>query len=908
MTAALRYICVTSLVLFVTSVSFAQILDPVDWSFSTESLGNNEYNLVYTAKIDKGWTVYSQKVDEDAGPVPTYIEYEAKDGVTLVGESLEFGKKKAGYDKLFEADVIKFFSDEPYVIKQKVKLTGGDATVSGYLTYMTCDETKCLPPTDEDFSFTLKAQASTSGDKASTPPPVNTDQKNSKNSSGIANAGQVSGQTKTEELAAQAKESIPQSTSTQKVVAAAQESQQESTQAAATPQFGTVSGLGKDEAIFEPLSWDHKIQDLGNNEYMLTSVATIEKGWSIYSHYTEDNGPLPTIIDFESIGAQSVGKPTETGKKKSEMDKLFGVNVTKFLSDQPYSISQKISTQGSADRLAGYISYMACNNARCINGDTDFDFEIKPGGISTASSTGALASSATTSISSPFGSGESIDQARPKIIETLDEPAGECGHDEKVTEESGLLWLLLLGIGGGFIALLTPCVFPMIPITVSFFTKDTKRKGWVNGLIYGASIISIYVILGLLITIFVGPEALNALSTNWISNVIFFLIFIFFAFSFFGFYELTLPSSWSTKTDSMSDKGGLLGIFFMAATLAIVSFSCTGPIIGSALVSAADGGNYIGPLTVMLGFSGALALPFGLFAAFPAWLNSLPRSGSWMNSVKVVLGFLELGFAFKFLSKADLTEGWGLLKYEPFLLIWVAVCIAIALYLFGFIKFPHDSPIKKLSLPRKAWAVGFAALGIYLATGFFVNEKTGLYKSTFLMSGIAPPAIYNMLLEPDALDPTIKENYKSYSKCANNINCFKDYYEGVAYAKAVDKPVFLDFTGYGCENCRRTEDFIWVEDDIWSVLNDEVVLVSLYVDDRKKLEKTYTSKHNGKKIRNVGNKWTDFQIVNFNQNSQPLYVMMDANEEILTFPRGYREGAEGYMDFLECGLETYNRR
>ncbi|MBK6783383.1 MAG: hypothetical protein IPG79_06190 [Saprospiraceae bacterium] len=313
----------------------------------------------------------------------------------------------------------------------------------------------------------------------------------------------------------------------------------------------------------------------------------------------------------------------------------------------------------------------------------------------------------------------------------------------------------------------------MLPLTVSFFLKDTKRKGWVNGAIYGVSIIVIYVLIGLLITILVGPEALNRLSTNWIANSLFFLIFVAFAFSFFGYYEITLPSSWSTKSDRMADKGGLLGIFFMAFTLALVSFSCTGPIIGTAIVQASTKGEYLGPFLVMLGFSTALALPFGLFAAFPAWLNTLPKSGSWMNSVKVVLGFLELALALKFLSVADMTNRWGFLKYELFMGLWVLIFIGMALYLFGYIKFPHDSPIKKLGSVRLGFAALSAAAVLYLISGFMVNKSTGNYSSLSLMSGLAPPANYSFFLTPQPLDETLKAKYPSYSKCANNINCFK---------------------------------------------------------------------------------------------------------------------------------------
>ncbi|MGB4959979.1 MAG: cytochrome c biogenesis protein CcdA, partial [Saprospiraceae bacterium] len=501
--------------------------------------------------------------------------------------------------------------------------------------------------------------------------------------------------------------------------------------------------------------------------------------------------------------------------------------------------------------------------------------------------------------------GDKINQKVVSLSTTYEQPLSDCGGTEEKKE--GLLWTFIFGFIGGLLALLTPCVFPMLPITISFFTKDTRRKGWVNGLIYGASIIVIYVLIGLLITIFVGPEALNRLSTNWIANTLFFVIFIAFAFSFFGFYEITLPSSWSTKSDRMADKGGLIGIFFMAFTLALVSFSCTGPIIGTAIVQAATKGEYMGPFLVMLGFSSALALPFGLFAAFPAWLNTLPKSGSWMTSVKVVLGFLELALAFKFLSVADMTNGWGLLKYELFMGLWVLIFAGMALYLFGFIKFPHDSPLKKLSITRMAFGVGTIAIVAYLISGFRVNDKTGDYQALSLMSGLAPPAHYNFFIKPQDVDSAIKAKYPSYSKCANNINCFKDYFEGMAYAKEVNKPVMLDFTGHGCVNCRKTEEHIWVDDRIRGILNDSVVLISLYVDDDKKLSDVYISEHSGKKLRNVGNKWADFQIVNFQQNSQPLYVMTTNNQQVISKPRPFVEGIDGYLEFLNCSLSSVNK-
>jgi len=408
-----------------------------------------------------------------------------------------------------------------------------------------------------------------------------------------------------------------------------------------------------------------------------------------------------------------------------------------------------------------------------------------------------------------------------------------------------------------------------------------------------------------MITAFFGDEALNRLSTNWIANTAFFVIFIFFAFSFFGFYEIQLPSSWTNKSDTMADKGGLIGIFFMAFTLALVSFSCTGPIIGTAIVSSAT--SKLGPFIVMLGFSIALALPFGIFAAIPALLNSLPKSGSWMTSVKVVLGFLELALAFKFLSVADMTNHWGFLRYELFMGLWVVIFAGMTLYLFGFIKFPHDSPIKKLSPVRWAFAIASLALTGYLATGFIYSDTIKSYESKALMSGISPPSNYNFFLAEPDVDPEMKKRFPSFSKCANNIDCFKDYYEGMSYAREINKPALIDMTGHGCVNCRKTEEHIWVRDNIRHKLNNDFVLISLYVDDDKKLDKTYISKTRQKKLRNVGNKWADFQIINFEQNSQPLYIMVTPEEEVIAAPRGYESGADEYYKYLECGLNTYEK-
>ena len=830
----LRYI-VFVLLLGLTSISYAQILNPVKWSFESESLGDGEFMLRYTAKIDEGWNVYSQFTPDD-GPVPTSITYEELEGVELVGESAETGHKKEGFDKIFEIDVIKFLDDEDYVISQKVKLNNKSASIAGYLTFMTCDDERCLPPEDVDFNFSLS------------------------NPSGNTNSSSKSDDNQ---------------------------------------QLNELSGFNieteSDQNEKNPASWTYKMSQKGDREYIVRYTAEILKGWYIYSQEELEDGPYPTTIEFENLtDVELVGKASESGEEKSGYDPIFELQLTKYGSAKPFVLEQTFKQIGDNPVASGFIEYMTCDDERCIMNTVDFYFDFAKGIIS--NQVPALTNAGIVL------NKDTIDQLIPRLSQTFESPLAICGGETQ-DKNSSMLWMLILGFLGGLVALLTPCVFPMIPLTVSYFTKDTKRKGWLNGTIYGVSIIVIYVTIGLALTAFFGEEALNRLSTNWIANTLFFLIFLAFAFSFFGFYEITLPSSWANKSDRIADKGGLIGIFFMAFTLALVSFSCTGPIIGSAIVQAAS--NQVGPFIVMFGFALALALPFGFFAAFPSWLNSLPQSGSWMNSVKVVLGFLELALAFKFLSVADMTNHWNFLKYELFLGLWVLIFGGLTLYLFGFIKFPHDSPLKRLSKTRWAFALGSLVLTVYLVTGFQINDTTKSYNSLALMSGLAPPANYNFFLPPPSVDEEIKARFPSYSKCANNINCFKDYYEGLTYAKEQNKPILLDHTGYGCVNCRKTEEHIWIDQEVRRKLIEEFVLISLYVDDDKKLDKTLISKSRNKKIRNIGNKWADFQIVNFKQNSQPLYVMITPEEEVIAAPRGYKEGIEDYNEYLECGLNYF---
>jgi len=822
--------------------------EPVKWEMSAEHIKGDDYMLIYKAAIEEGWNVYSMYMDK-GGPIPTAIYYNDEAQFETLGDAKENGKKKSGKDDLFPKldKVIKFTSKRPYLIRQKIKALDYSKPLKGELEYMTCNDKTCLPPTFVEFEFDLKSLKG-GADKVSR---------------GIS----IKGLDNTAD--------------------------------------------SEDSGMLDPVKWEIKVIKEGD-EHKIVYTATMEEGWNVYSQYTEEGGPLPTEIIFDDPkGLTFIGKSIEEGNRKEGPDKLFdGINVIKFLDDQPMTITQTVKVKDKSKKYKGYLSYQTCDASRCLPPeDVEFLMDFTTLSTGAGASNNEAAPASDSKLKRPTD-GKILDQRIASLFNTKSKPIAFCGEAE-VTESKNMWSIFAGGFAGGLLAILLPCIFPMIPITVSFFTKDTKRKGWVNGLIYGLSIIVIFVAIGLAVTALLGPEALNKLSTSAIANTLFFLIFVAFAFSFFGYFEIALPSSWSTKSDQMADKGGLLGTFFMAFTLALVSFSCTGPIIGTALVQVASSGSYVGPFMVMLGFSTALALPFGLFAAFPAWLNSLPKSGGWMTTVKVVLGFLELALALKFLSVADMTSHWGILKYELFLGLWIVIFLGLALYLMGIIRFPHDGPLKIKDIKPGRWLFIAAVFGFvgYLATGFKVNKETKSYETPALTSGLAPPATYNFFLPAEELDKTVKAKYPSYTKCANNINCFKDYYEGLAYAKEVDKPIFLDFTGYGCVNCRKTEEHIWVNQDVRRKLNDEYVLVSLYVDDREKIkEKLYAgelSKYN--KLRNIGNKWADFQITNFEQNSQPLYVIMNTNQEVVAHPRGYREGIDVYNDFLDCGLEAIRK-
>ncbi len=912
------------------TTSFSQIFNPVKWEMEYKQVSENEFDLIYKATIDDGWTIYSQFLASDDGPIKTTFNFDEGAHYQLVGKTNESDNAEKKHDKVFDMEVIKFYKTAEFT--QRVKVSDINKPITGYFNYMSCDATKCLAPTDVDFDFKLENKMAPSGggeeeEEEETPEPapqpepkkIPTPQKapqgqgdlsfSSGNNGGAGGSNQNTSTTTT---------TVP----TTKTTAPKVETSNINIEAPIAQNIPTkielpnninsnIPSQPSDTGLKKTTTWNAKLEKVSDNEYNLILDAEIIDGWYMYSQFQEnEDGPYPTTFSYDD-GAhfELIGKTSESNNVKKIYDKVFEMDVQKFTKNA--SFTQKIKITDPSKPVTAYFEYQTCDDKECIMNTDDIYIDAKNMvalvGKSATDKISSADNATTGGAGNPMSSSkDTIDQIRPAIIASYKNPVGDCGGETE--EGSGWLWTFFLGFGGGLIALLTPCVFPMIPLTVSYFTKGSKTRaeGIKNGLIYGASIIVIYVALGLLITLAFGPEALNRLSTHWLPNLLFFIIFIVFAISFFGYFEITLPSSWTTKTDSMADQGGLLGTFFMAATLALVSFSCTGPIIGSALVESAS--DPLGPFTVMLGFSTALALPFGLFAAFPAWLNSLPQSGGWMTNVKVILGFLELALAFKFLSVADYTFHWGILKYELFLGIWVIIGIAMTLYMLGYIRFPHDGVLKKITPTRWGFAALFFATTVYLASGFRFNDVTQSYSSPGLLSGLAPPSIYNFFLAKPDVDPEMKKLYPSFTKCANNLDCFKDYYEGLDYAQKNNMPLLVDFTGYGCVNCRKTEDNVWVMDDVRNNIDQNFVLVSLYVDSPDKLEQIIYSKAQNKKLRNVGNMWADFQIANFAQNSQPLYVLMTPDEKVLARPIGYKDGWSDWKDYdeyLNCGLKTY---
>ena len=661
-----------------------------------------------------------------------------------------------------------------------------------------------------------------------------------------------------------------------------------------------IFGFFGNAQILNPVQWKTKVVQKSATEFELVMDATIENEWHMYSQFTPENGPLPTVFDYKNAKGNFdlVGKTKESPYKKVYND-IFEVDEYYFAKTAQFKQIIKV-TNPKVKEVKVYVEYQVCKE-QCIQQDATFTFKLPE--IKVEDSETVLQVEKDT-----------VNQVKNKtkeIVEddnNLKEKAKELFSTPKEEEKS--LWgIFILAFLGGFAALLTPCVFPMIPMTVSFFTKQSKTKaaGIRNAFIYGISIIVIYVGLGMIITAIFGIDSLNALSTNVWFNLIFFVILIVFAASFLGAFEIVLPNSFLNKIDRQADRGGIIGIFFMALALAVVSFSCTGPIVGSLLGESARQGG-IGPIVGMLGFSSAIALPFMLFAMFPGWMNSLPKSGGWLNTVKVSLGFLELAFAFKFLSNADLVLQTHLLEREVFLAIWIAVFGAWALYLFGKLILPHDSPMTHISVGRLFIALFVTTFTIYLIPGLWGAPLK-------ILSGFTPPMTYSESPYGVGYQNTVSSGVSSTSALPENahigplgITAFHDYEEGLAYAKKVNKPVLLDFTGHACANCRKMEENVWSDAEILKILKNEIVLISLYGDDQRELpkEEQYVSK-SGSEVTTIGKKWREYQIERYNINAQPYYVVLDADGKDISKPVGYTPDVEEYKAWLKEGISKFKK-
>ncbi len=658
--------------------------------------------------------------------------------------------------------------------------------------------------------------------------------------------------------------------------------------------------------IQEPVKFKSELKTSQAGEAEVVFTGTIDKGWHVYSTDLGDGGPISATFNVESIsGAELVGKLKPVGKDVAAFYKLFEMKVRYF--ENTAQFVQKLKLTGGEYKVEGFLEYGACNDENCLPPtQVPFKFSGKAEGTAVngpaadkAADAGNVeleksSDTAQTAAMAVIGGAESdtginvagdgtTDLWKPVIDEL--QALGETVSQEDMS----WIYIFITGFVGGLLALFTPCVWPIIPMTVSFFLKRSKdkKKGIRDAWTYGASIVVIYVGLGLLVTGIFGANALNSLSTNAVFNIFFFLMLVVFAASFFGAFEITLPSKWSNAVDSKAEKtGGLLSIFLMAFTLSLVSFSCTGPIIGFLLVQVSTTGNMIAPAIGMLGFAIALALPFTLFALFPSWLKSMPKSGGWMNVIKVTLGFLELAFALKFLSVADLAYGWRILDRETFLALWIVLFALLGFYLLGKVKFPHDDDDTKVSVPRFFMALASLAFAVYMLPGLWGAPLKAV-------SAFAPPMQ--------------TQDFNLYN---NEVHAkFDDYDLGMEYARQHGKPVMLDFTGYGCVNCRKMELAVWTDPKVSDIINNDYVLITLYVDNKTLLSSPVKIMENGteRTLRTVGDKWSYLQRVKFGANAQPFYVLIDNEGKPLNKSYSYDESIPKYIEFLQTGLENYKK-
>lgn len=655
--------------------------------------------------------------------------------------------------------------------------------------------------------------------------------------------------------------------------------------------------------IQEPVKFKAELKTISDTEAQIVFTGKIDAGWHVYSTDLPSGGPISATFNAEKMeGAELVGKLTPQGKEIEDFDKVFEMKLRYF--EHTATFIQKLKITGATYMIEGYMEYGACNDENCLP-PTEVPFSFSGKGatkapatvaktektektetpeataIATATETAAIDSAATVALA---GDNASVEQYWAPVIQELN------AYGETTSQQDrSWIYIFFAGLIGGLLALFTPCVWPIIPMTVSFFLKRSKdkKKGIRDAWTYGASIVVIYVLLGLAITLIFGASALNALSTNAVFNIFFCLMLIVFAASFFGAFELTLPAKWTSAVDSKAEQtSGLLSIFLMAFTLSLVSFSCTGPIIGFLLVEVSTTGSVVAPAIGMLGFAIALALPFTLFAMFPSWLKSMPKSGGWMNVIKVVLGFLELAFALKFLSVADLAYGWGILDRETFLALWIVIFALLGFYLLGKIKFPHDDDDNTVSVSRFFMALISLAFAVYMVPGLWGAPLKAV-------SAFAPPM-----------------NTQDFNLYNNEVHAkFDDYDAGMEYAKRNGKPVMLDFTGYGCVNCRKMEAAVWTDPKVSKLMTEDYVLITLFVDNKTPLPEHIKVMENGKErtLRTVGDKWSYLQRSKFGANAQPFYVLLDNEGKPLNKSYSYDENVDKYVDFLQTGFQNYKK-
>ncbi len=871
----------------------AQFTNPISWTFSTEHVAGDEFLLVAKSTATDGFAIYSQFTQE-GGPVPTTFTWAEGDHYERIGQVEEKGHRKTGMDDLFGVEVIKFLSDQPVTWTQRVRVKDYTKAIEVTYEWMCCDDEQCLPPTDDTHAFQLSPVGKGASGAVETPETKGTGQPPAAANQEVAVATpqEVTKPQSSAPTTSPAPASAPPATTTATEPAP--------TATPAGQPLATYTATGPAATENDPISWSFRAEKINDNDYRLSMTGHLEEGWTIYSKDTDpEAGPIPTTFLIEAADmVETVGEVSETSATlKAKFDKTWDAVVPK-INGGTVTYSQVVRVAGETV-AKGYVEYQACDDEMCFP-PKEVPFALDLTGATPVASIDGISGG------NPAGNpGPALPSTLPAnelgiTVPFNPEPIGTCSDGAKETAGKTLLNVFGLGFIGGLLAMLMPCIFPMIPLTVSFFTKSggTRAQGIQKASLYGFFIFLIYVLLSLPFHLVQGldPGLLNNIASSVPLNVLFFVVFMFFAGSFFGFYELTLPESWSNRASRAEGTGGIAGIFFMALTLALVSFSCTGPILGSLLVEAVSDGAW--PLTAgMAGFGVALGLPFALFAAFPGFLNNMPKSGGWLNSVKVVLGFVEVALAFKFLSNADLVGEWDLLRIEPFLLVWILCSLGIAAYLFGFIRFPLDSKNRKTGPVGMAIAVLGVVFTAYLALGLTADGDTGTYRNRNLLSGIAPPVCYNYLLPCDE---------------DKNITPFKSLEEGLAYARKVNKPVMLDFTGYTCVNCRKMEENVWTQENIRRYLTDEYVIVSLYTDDRSPLpeaEHKEVVRLDGtgrtKLIDQVGEKWYYFEQSVYARATQPFYVLVSPDGQTLNPPVAYTADADIYEEFLECGLNTF---